>query len=524
MAHRIAAIVAALALVLAPLAFSFEVISFLHAKELVYAVALCVMAMLGAGVPRGPLWVRVLGWGLVALAVISLNAPYLILEKLFRSLLAVGFAVAAWRLLPTARLRAGIIASAVLVSAAGLLQYVGATDRWLPVFPSYDQRMYSVFGNQDLLGGYAALALPLLLGVWLKGVGWRTWQGAVAGVAAMVLGTALLLSGSRSAWLAAALGVAVVLFLERKQRRKIAVAALAGLVLLCATATVWVPRVMRTYSAADTGGNLRTWFYAGTWDMIKAHPWLGVGLGGYGYYSPRHMGAVLLAPGGERLARNELFVDHAHSDPLEALAEFGVLGMVLLAAGIMVAWRKGGEGGIISVPERGALVVLGVFACLNPALASMPHAVAGLCCLLSGAARGDDEVKRAWTFSRCAVVCVVAAGWVWLTWLPSAAMVRAENRVDPADACGNAARFSAIAMRFHGPAGAYEAAIFWAAPCAAMSPERLDGALERLIEAGRRMTDTGNFHGALADLYRVQGKAEAAQSERAAMAARWVGL
>src|SRR5204863_422971 len=96
------------------------------------------------------------------------------------------------------RITDAIVASAVVVAALALLQYAGWASYLFPVFPTYTQAMYSVFGNQDLLGGYMAIAVPLALARFIH----RPRVIWAAATLAMVV--TLVVSGCRSAWLAAA--------------------------------------------------------------------------------------------------------------------------------------------------------------------------------------------------------------------------------------------------------------------------------------------------------------------------------
>jgi len=509
MAQRMAAWVALGAVLLAPLAFSLHLLSFLHAKELAYALALVLLAALArptrdtGSIPR---WIVVLLCWLTLVALFAIasgphfRAP---LDKWARAVLVITFFLAAWNALHrTDRLLwlwRALWGSGALAAVLGLLQYFHLLDAWLPVFPHYDQRMYSVFGNQDLLGGYLALTLPFALATAVRGS--RTERFAALAALGLMF-PALLLSGARSAWLAGGIAALGLLLVEAWPRggdaQRNPRAGRALLVLLVVAAVVatpwWLPRASGTFGANDTGGNLRIWFYAGTTHMLQAHPWLGVGFGQFGYHSPAHLGAVLHAPGGGDYARNELFTDHAHSDPLETLAEVGVFGVALLIA--MLVWALRGArirpGATAAFASVVALLVLSLF---NPTLHSAPHALVGLFSL--AALLDVAPAKRITLRPLLGFAPLLAALWLYTTLLPSARLARLEDaRLAP---CDGLAAYETLLHRFHGPPQAYEGALYAAMDCAYPGQESSpDKRLEMLIAAGARSNDTGTFHRAIA--------------------------
>lgn len=506
-AQRIATIIALAAVALAPSAFSFGFTSFLHAKELVYAVAMVVLGLTGLFLRPAqelPNWLLALTAWLLAVASVSLlqgNLPYFPLEKLGRALLVVCFCVMLVRTLPIEdarwKLRLAFLLSAELCALLGLLQYLHLIDWLLPVYPTYDQRMYSVFGNQDLLGGYLALALPFTLTFSIEGNRSERLHGTFA---VALLGAVLLLSQSRSAWLAAALAIGLYVTLVFRQRDTSQInssnqirIALLMVFLGAITAPWWWMRVAGTFSASDVGGNLRLWFYAGTRHMFWAHPLLGVGFGTFGFNSPYHMGAVLREPGGEGYARNELFVDHAHCDPLEAAAEVGIAGLVLALALCVLtlrgcSLRKG------AATEIASLLALGTLALLNPVLASPPHALLGLCCIV-GCIEGTSYSlpQRAHRGSVLVLTLLISGLWAQYTALPSRALRHVAEHIlseeqKPAEAGYRFIRYAEIAESYGGPPEAIENALYWAT-LLPHTPGR-----SHFLNAAFDHTDTGNAH------------------------------
>jgi O-antigen ligase len=177
-----------------------------------------------------------------------------------------------------------------------------------------------VFGTSALPGHYAALLLlaaPLAIERGWRSVRWRRvgWSVVLALIAvAMVLTRSL-----------AAPAVAVVLLvpLAAAKARSRLVQLAAGVVLVVTVAVV--------ASRHDLGSlepiRLRwvNWQTAG-W-VFGQHPWLGVGLGGVGQ-------AGLLAP---TAAAN--ITPYAHNTYLQLMAEFGIAGVLTLAAGVWALLR-----------------------------------------------------------------------------------------------------------------------------------------------------------------------------------------
>jgi putative inorganic carbon (HCO3(-)) transporter len=520
------------ALALAPAAYSFHLLSFLHAKELVYATALLLLAILSiwkGGRLRILAWVAALALWLaleVAMGATLGSAAMPALEKGARAGMMLMLFLLAHDAMPQEHARewtrAALAAGGALVGVLGLAQYFGIAHALLPVFPGYDQRMYSVFGNQDLIGGYVALCLPAALALFFT----RSLRPHLAGgISLLILSPVLLLSGSRSAWLAAVIGVGLFVVLhargaERSARRLgviLGVAALAGVIL---SWPMWHTRVLGTFGERDTGGNLRMWFYAGSWDMLRAHPWLGVGLGNFGFSSPSHMGAVLRGPEGAGLAHNRLFVDHAHSDALEFLAETGIVGagllMLLLAATLRPVWTRA------AAPEVAMLGAIGAFALLNPALASAPHALAGLLAL-AGVTRVNNSVALP-RRGIAAGALVLAAAWGWLTFLPSAAVDAHERHArDGADAAALYREAAQLGMQANAPAVVFEDALGAAAAVLVTGRPLPSDAppVEELIRRGARINDSGSFHALVAEVHRLRGEVPAQRESEIRMRERW---
>lgn len=374
-------------------AWSFNLISFLHAKDLVLMLGLPFAAAWQYRAGRlamegfcrlAPLWIGLLFW--CVCSVFTARVPSYFVENVLRWLLllaAASLALEAFRF-HNGRVwlyRAFLLSGAV-VGAMALLQYAGLAEVLFPAFPGYDQRAYSVFGNQNLLGGYMAFNLCLLVSLLSRVRRARLWTALGCTALFAVLLGALIVSGTRTAWLAATLGCASVLVLpggmarlrarlRRSRHNGMLLVGMAAVLLLALGAPLMIERTARTFSETDVGGRARLWFWAGAVTMTQEHPWIGAGLGQFPYWSPACQGRVLWSPGGERYFANELHTDHAHSEPLEWLSETGIAGMLFWVWFFARTFRKRN-------PALPALVALGVFACFNTFSHSGPHVLAAI--------------------------------------------------------------------------------------------------------------------------------------------------
>jgi O-antigen ligase len=171
----------------------------------------------------------------------------------------------------------------------------------------------------------------------------RRWAhaGAAALMLAVILGTRTL-----SAAIALACGGAVLLwrFVPRRWR----LPAAAGAALLALAATVVGPLAPRVTTAIDevrdggwsSIGSGRGAGYAAALGMIAARPVAGVGFGLFESNSFTYQSEEVLAQRARTLGLETSF-GQAHNDVLQHVAETGLLGLLLAAAGIAWAVRRG---------------------------------------------------------------------------------------------------------------------------------------------------------------------------------------
>ncbi len=255
-----------------------------------------------------------------------------------------------------ALLLAGAVVAAFAGSAAyGLAETYLGGDRVLGFPKGEDLGVTGTFQNRSTLGGGLALALPMGLALAVHGAGWmRTGGGAaarmaaaLAGVAAAILLATVPLTGSRGGLAAGALSVLLVALLAARAVRW-PVWARAALVLV-ALASVGagvhqtlerLPELRRRFQLGmqESGFfDVRFPAWAATVDLAARYPVTGTGLGSYE-----------VAIHETQRPENPEDLVHAHNEPLQALAEGGVPGLVLAvlaaAGALAAALRAAGHG------------------------------------------------------------------------------------------------------------------------------------------------------------------------------------
>ena len=245
------------------------------------------------------------------------------------------------------RLLAGLLSGGLLSSVLALRQLYASTEElagWADPnsMSTGSIRIYGPLGNPNLLAGYLLPLLPfaaIALLRW-KGFGCRVF----AGVTLVLITVATVLTYSRGGWLGLLAGLAIVvpLLLVRSTqtwpliwRRLLPLAVLLfGVVVLVVATTQFEPIRTRISSLlagrGDSSNNFRinVWFAAA--EIVRDHPWLGIGPGNGAFNS--------IYPLYQQPKFNAL---SAYSVPLEILVEMGVPGLIACLGLLNAAVRKG---------------------------------------------------------------------------------------------------------------------------------------------------------------------------------------
>ena len=191
------------------------------------------------------------------------------------------------------------------------------------------------------------------------------WQSVVLAVL-VILSAALIFSQSRGGTGALLGGVAIMTTVgvmlrdnPHAERRMLVVVAL---VVAAAVAWLGTGGLVERLGLVSQEGKERLELWRFSLDVIREHPWFGVGADNYGWVIPAYRDFI------ERAAA----VNHAHNDYLELMAEQGLLGGVLV--GVPVLLILGGM--LDGYRRRHDQLLLGIlFGALTAATAFLLHAV-----------------------------------------------------------------------------------------------------------------------------------------------------
>jgi O-antigen ligase len=195
-------------------------------------------------------------------------------------------------------------------------------------------------------GSILCAALGLHLAPAMMGTG-RTRLLAIAAALASFAG--IIATGSRGAWIAAAILIAIttlvaILRVHPRKRALVPAAAIASLLIIALSATAWTMRDSPLASRITTGyQEVRSALSNGQYNSdtgariymnmraaqaFASHPVQGVGAGGYrtwvNDYDPQHA---------------DIAHDHAHSAPLHAAATLGLVGLTLNTLLLIAVFR-----------------------------------------------------------------------------------------------------------------------------------------------------------------------------------------
>lgn len=143
----------------------------------------------------------------------------------------------------------------------------------------------------------------------------------------VVMGLGLLFSASRGAMLGAAGGLFCmgILFVFRKEHRK---KGFIVLLLFSITAgyalRMGVEQPLERFKTFDASFEVRTRYAERAYQLFQEYPVVGVGIGNFRHAYPKYQ-----AP-----QDTKTFIDHAHNDWVQLLAETGIVGFAIFAAGL----------------------------------------------------------------------------------------------------------------------------------------------------------------------------------------------
>lgn len=223
-----------------------------------------------------------------------------------------------------------IVFSATLVALFGLYQYVVGVPidaAWVDVEnnPDIKARVYSVFGNPNVLAEYLIMTIPLSISL--------MWYSKKIHKKIIFLGTsgililALVLTLSRGGWIGFAVSALVfVILIEKRLLLSIIPISVAGIFLLPQSI---LNRILSIGNLADSSNSYRLTMWGITLDIIKDHPIAGVGFGHIPFKQTF-----------ETYIRT-MPTYHAHNTYLEIAAELGIPGLIAFLFLLFIIFKYG---------------------------------------------------------------------------------------------------------------------------------------------------------------------------------------
>lgn len=234
----------------------------------------------------------------------------------------------------------------------GTRQFVG--NDWLPFglkrsVETTTVRASGTFVNPAHLAGFLEIVAPFALALAFWGAR-KTWVRLLAGYFAAVCYFGIILTGSRGSWISALFTLVVLVILSRDLIRRTSRSRFpAGLYLSIAAAVgavIFALYFMRQNKALSTridllsdsvtsrsGYDARVYNWLAALEQWQESKWIGTGAGTHYYY-------------GRKYRHEEIQADpvHAHSDYLELLAEYGILGFAGMTVVLLVHAGSGWRG------------------------------------------------------------------------------------------------------------------------------------------------------------------------------------
>ena len=264
------------------------------------------------------------------------------------------------------RLFGVLVGGAVLISAAGLLQYAGI--HLIPDIMVYGPGWGATLGNPNFVAHYLDVIIPLAVVLLCLS---SSGPGRVgAGLALALTGSYLVVSQSRAGWLAVSVGLLLMVLFSGAGVRRLRQLALAVVVMaLLSPAAELVGRSVSVGQGRTAASFLesqfeRTWerllsafdrgdfsllqrriIWADSWSLVQAHPVLGIGFGNFAIEVAAHRNPDRHERyyGLTRERRLPLVTKHAHNDYLEVWAEVGLPGLLALLAmfgAVLRYWQR----------------------------------------------------------------------------------------------------------------------------------------------------------------------------------------
>lgn len=308
-------------------------------------------------------WARVPGFAPLAVFLLTVCLSAFFSESIYASLRQVIYLAACLGayLLAATVCRDGKVAAAAVwaivlpalgVCLVGVRHYAiaagGGVHFWSSLLSSgTHDRLFGTFVNPGFFAGYLALVLPITMGAYL--VTRKMVLALIAGIAVVLETAALMLTGTKFGIVAAVVALLVLFLLaiatgslRRARFRRLIVIA----VVLTPLLAVFSGPVTSRIGEAESGGSqvhsttFRVYTWQATLNMIRDHPWLGVGPGTFDTAYPRY---TIAGP-----------TKNAHQSYLQIAAESGGLALAAFVLALISVAYWSLDGTVRGMREAGS--------------------------------------------------------------------------------------------------------------------------------------------------------------------------
>lgn len=221
-----------------------------------------------------------------------------------------------------------LVIAATLVALYGLYQYkvgVEMEDKWVDSVnnPDIKTRVYSVFGNPNILAEYLIMIIPISAALFWYSK--KIHKKAIFLITSLILTIALVLTLSRGGWVGFAFGIFIfIILIEKKLLLALIPIALLGIYFLPQSI---VNRILTIGNLGDSSNAYRIRLWKITLEIIRDNWLVGVGFG-YIPFKTTFETYIRTMP-----------AYHSHNTYLQTMGEMGILGLIVFVMFIFVLYK-----------------------------------------------------------------------------------------------------------------------------------------------------------------------------------------
>lgn len=230
-----------------------------------------------------------------------------------------------------------LIGVSLLSSIYGVFQFFGVDYGMLADYfgSRFDKgtRLFTFFGNPNLLGGFCVLITPLIAASFIDQIDKKPPLSWVLFFILVLNLATLYFTQTRGSMIAMVLSMGIFFLLSVRQKgfgfiqknRRLVISLGSAAVLFCAALAISI--YFSAGFANLTTANIRLFMYATTLRMIGENPFFGSGVGTFKVFYPAYRDSSAAYRIGE--TQMEFRVEHPHNEHLELLSDLGIVGYLL---------------------------------------------------------------------------------------------------------------------------------------------------------------------------------------------------